>query len=278
MKRSSANKRKPKSVPHYTNAQRLVYIERIKQGQKIAAVKDLSFVDFLFLTASGEISIEEANDWLHKSHFHKKTFNAKVDRLAALHSGFEDLPISKLPPPVRPRREVRWKFNRRLPRYVDDPVPLPELPVSHKQAIALINDVIDKDICKYRIIEYACAILRLDIDFISQLLNEMRPGKAPFVSAKRLTSLKREHLFQKFYREGRRYYAISVDDGFVDPIGGDPALFDHNSMNQLLPGFLDHSLEVCFYPRLITNLIHINGRRFVDVYSVGGRPLRIITL
>ena len=284
-KRRFTNKRKPrvkivkpKRIPRTKAEQRAIDIAKIQKNQKEAVIKNLSFVDFLMLTASGDILMQEADDFLHKRHFRRKAFNEKVDRLAALHSGFEDLPVLDLPPPVRPTVVSSWKFDRKMPHYGGGPFPLPPLPISQKQSLSLIREVIDKDICRYRIMEYAVALLRLDLDFIALLLNEIKPGKVPFISDKRLTMLKRDHSFQNFYREGRRYYTVSVRENFVRPMGGDLGLFDHTSMNQLLPGFLGHSVEVSRFSHFVTNLVTINGRRFVDVHNLSGTPLRTVKL
>lgn len=245
----------------------------MRKRRKISAWEKISYIDFLMLTAIGDISPEEAHDFLHKRYFSREIFNAKIGQLASLYSGFEDLPVEgNLPESARPAILSKWSFSRKIAHFKGPKIPVPDYRMGHAESFKIIKELIDKNFCKFRILEFAIAVLKIEPIYIITILNRMRPQTPAYISTRRYEMLKREETFQRFYREGRRHHAIALSEGRIKSGSGDRALFDQKSMDGLLPGFLSNCVKLLKYPYYITNLIMVDRRWFIDIYLSSGSP------
>lgn len=269
MARRSANKRKQTKEPWYSK-----YLIRRKEERDRKSLEDLPFVDFLTLTASGDISMEDVDNW-NKAGFKRQSLIDKIERITDLHSNEEMVYSGKKKKLKRPRFTMTYRLDRQMAKYKAAIIPLPDMPIGQNRAVGLIEEAIETCPCPYRVLEFASELLRLDINFIAYWLNKKVPKKgASYISKRRLRLLNNEHRFQKFYAEGQRRYIIAVNQGLIKPLGGGLAMFDQTSLEQAMPGSLRANLVVV--TRYLTNQIHINGRRYVDIYSTSGAPLRSI--
>ena len=247
-----------------------------REKRRGAIFDTLPLPQYVVLLAAGELNAEDVFELHYGDLRGSKHLVRKVRRETELmYEGTPTLPLvedSELKDVERPKRRLDNAHIGPLPAWFSaPPLPVPEGHYSQREQFEMLNAFPLRSYCRYRVLEFAKKLLRLDLPTTAFVAGKSLDG-GPYTEEE-ILSFEQAVAFKGHFEGGRQAYAVVVEQDGVAIARGDWAFFEHENLQNLLPG-LNIPERLCRREYLV-NLHTTEGDNPVclDLHSIDYTPL-----